>query len=238
MRTSNAASWMGTGRASEGPLPSWMAPPRPQEPSLTSWAAPSRDRGSINDPKAYEAVARSARPRISVLPTGDEGGERMPPPPSMPGEFRELARNANGQRELAGEIQEALDSMRKSLLESRRELLESSETELVKLAVAIAEKVVGRELHMDPAVVGHWAREGIEALGALDDAACIVFSRVAEVLMSSDRWKSGMSNVPEVIVDQRLDGFACEIRARYGRVDMSVTSRIGAAAEALGAAHP
>lgn len=231
------ASWISGGRQSEGALPSWMAPPGREEPALTSWASP-RERVSINDPRAYEAVARSARPRISVLPEGGYDSDPMPPPPSMPGEYRDFARGSAPARDHAVELAEGLESMRRAVLEARREILESSEQELVRLALVIAEKVVGRELTLDAEAVAAWAREGIDVLGSADDATCIVSPKVADVLMSTDRWKHGLTAVPEVIVDARLSGFRCDVRGKFGRVETGVRERLAAVAEALGTESP
>jgi hypothetical protein len=228
-----AASWISGARQSEAALPSWMAPPRREEPALTSWASP-RERGSITDPRAYEAVARSARPRISVMPEGGYDSEQMPPPPTVPGEYRDVVRGSAPARDVCAELAEGLESMRRAVIEARREILESSEQELVRLALAIAEKVVGRELMVDADVVADWAREGIDALGSADDATCVVSPRVADILMNSDRWKHGLTVIPEVVVDARLSGFRCDVRGKFGRVETGVRERLGAVAEALG----
>lgn len=231
--STTGASWLGTQRPSERPLPSWMAPRGPVEPALTSWAAPPRDRGSITNPRAYEAVARSAHPRISVLAEGGvEVGSRMPPPPGVPNECRESSSSAL--RDFSAEIQELTESARQSLLEARREALETSEREIVKLALAVAERVIGRELEAHPEAVARWVREGIDALGSTDEATCVVSPKVAEVLMSAERFRME-SRPPDVVVDATLSGYACEVRGRFGRVDMGLAARLDAVRVALGA---
>ncbi len=230
--STQAASWLGNQCPSERPLPSWMAPKGQVEPALTSWAVPPRDRGSITNPRAYEAVARSAHPRISVMPDGGaELGSKMPPPPGVPGEYRD---STAALKDFSAEIQEVTETARQSLLDARREALETSEREIVKLALAVAERVIGRELQANAEVVTRWVREGIDALGATDQTTCVVSPKVAEILMNAERFRME-SNPPEVIVDATLDGYACEVRGKYGRVDMGLESRLDAVRVALGA---
>jgi flagellar biosynthesis/type III secretory pathway protein FliH len=172
------------------------------------------------------------------MPEGGYESDAMPPPPSMPGEYRDFARGSAPSREVSAELAEGLESMRRAVIEARREILESSEQELVRLALVIAEKVVGRELTIDAEAVAGWAREGIDALGAADDATCVVSPKVADVLMSTDHWKHGLTAVPEVIVDARLSGFRCDVRGKFGRVETGIRERIAAVAEALGTETP
>ena len=231
MASTSSGSWIGSQRPSERPLPSWMAPQGPVEPSLTSWAAP-RERGSITDPHAYEAVARSVRPRISVLDEGGvELGSVVPRPPGMPGEYRESWVTAL--RDFSAALQEVTETARQSLLDARRDALETSEREIIKLAMAVAERVIARELEVNPEVIARWVREGLDALGSPDEATCVVSPKVAEVLMSAERFRTE-SKPPDVVVDATLTGYACEGRGRFGRVDMSLQSRLDAVRVAIG----
>lgn len=232
------ASWLAPARRDEGALPSWMAPPLPAEPSLTSWAAPPPAPGL--DPR----MLRQNMPRISVLPAEPErtaSGETSPPPstsvPQVPlEEVRQIVAEELGRIEpLVDELRRGLEACRASVEGARREALHESEQELVRLALAIAERVVGREIATNSRVVALWAREALESLGADDSVRCVVSPRVGEVLMSLEHWY-GTGPQPDVVVDSRLGDLACEIRGRYGRVDAGLKARLAAVAAALGQA--
>lgn len=228
------ASWLTPGRREDGALPSWLAPPMPPEPALTSWAAPPPPPQSLD-----RMLRQSVLPRISVMPDADPDRPPMdsavPPPPSLPLEAakqlvaEELAKIAP----LVEELRQGLGEARGSLERARRDALVESEQELVRLALAIAERVVGREIAMDPKVVALWAREGLESLGAEDNVRCLVSPRMGEVLMSLEHWY-GDAPMPDVVVDSRLSGLSCEIRGRYGRVDAGLKARLDAVAASLG----
>jgi flagellar biosynthesis/type III secretory pathway protein FliH len=118
----------------------------------------------------------------------------------------------------------------------RRDVMQSSETELVKLAVAIAERVVGRELAADPALVVAWAKEAIQALGAGDEVVIAIASDVAEAT-PAEAWR-GLAEGLQVKTDAALPDGAVEVRSPLGRVAAGATARLGAVGRAMGVGEP
>ncbi len=118
----------------------------------------------------------------------------------------------------------------------RRDVMESSETELVKLAVAIAERVVGRELTADPALVVAWAKEGIQALGAGDDVVIAIASDVAAAT-PADAW-AGLAEGVQIRTDPALPDGAAEVRSPLGRVAAGAAARLDAVGRAMGVGDP
>lgn len=235
--TPMATSWRSPPRArSEAPMPSWMAPPAAPEASLTSWAAPAPNA------RLFASVA----PRISLMPRSSyelDDPDRVPPPPSLPSmdgpTGSELESNLVPYEALAvleeriDELSRGLEAARASVEAARTEALESSEREIVKLAMVIAERVVGRALLADPAIVSAWVREGIEALSEDDSVRCVVSPRVGEILHQSGGFE-GLKSQPAIVVDPRMQGIECEIRGKYGRLDGSLKARLDAVSAALG----
>ncbi len=233
MRSIAPTSWAAPPRSPvEGARPSWLAPPAPPEPSLTSWAAPAPYR---------KRLIASVAPRISMAPAAPrplgEDSDRVPPPPSLPEieqQVTQAVSDAEAQRlgALVEELRVGLEAAQASVADARRAALEDSEREIVKLAMAIAERVVGRALAEHESDAATWVREGLKALAHEDDVRCVASPRLAEVLMACDDWFEGEAR-PDVVVDTRLEGLSCEVRGRYGKVDASVGARLDAVARAL-----
>lgn len=220
----------------DAPLPSWMAPPDAPDAALTSWAAPAPNA------RLFASVA----PRISMMAqaSGSEGdADQVPPPPSLPNMAGTPVPEAEPDmvpyeavavlEERIEALTRGLEAARASVADARREALESSEREIVKLALAVAERVIGRAFEHDPSVVGEWVKEGIAALSQEDSVRVAVSPRVGEILQASSCF-AGLEAQPDLVVDPRFDNAHCEIRGKYGRVDAGLEARLDAVASALG----
>lgn len=236
MRSNIPTSWRSPAQPQQSALPSWMAPPEAPDATLTSWAAPSPNS------RLFASVA----PRISMMAQAAhimDNDDRVPPPPSLP--------NMEGQAELEpdpnmvpyeavaalegriDDLSRGLESARQSVADARREALESSEHEIVKLALAIAERVVGHAFRHDPSMVAAWVKEGIAALSHEDSVRCVVSPHIGDILQASNCF-AGLESQPDLVVDPRFDDAHCEIRGKYGRVDAGLEARLDAVAAALG----
>ncbi len=154
--------------------------------------------------------------------------ESEPPEPAPPPE---------PQRDWEGELQaleQKLVVAVGALGEVRRELLEASERDLVQLAVVIAEKVVGRELATDPALVARWARRGLEILREQDQLKVVVSNDIAAAV-PPEAWMGADGQPFEPVVDPKLPPGSCEVRGEFSRIDASAAARLRSVAEALGA---
>lgn len=115
---------------------------------------------------------------------------------------------------------------------ARAETLATAEPDLIRLASAIAERVVARELTCDPGIVVTWAKEGITALHTRDDLIVALSLDLFENV-ARDKFEVENHHV-DVVPDERLPPGSCEVRTRSGRVEENVTTRISAVLEALG----
>lgn len=216
------------------PPDNWLSPTTPTQPVRSpSWMAPpatsSGDRASWNvRPRRADSVRPSMMPppRGSVAPPS--GGPRSvfpsaPPAPAAILDIDELV------APYLVELRAAVASSAASLQEARREALLASERGLVELAMAIAERVVGRELRIDPSLVSRWAHEGIAALHGEDAIALVASSDVAPHL------DDALETSPNVTleVDPLAVPGTCRLQGRWGRVDASLRARLDATFAAL-----
>ncbi len=208
----------GTGqslRARPPALPSWLAPrpasdlgpptPEPEEVSIDSAPEPLGDDASFDDLEG---------PR----------SEAIPPPPN-PVELRDYESELE---ELRADVVDAVAAAKAH----RRAVLAASERDLVSLAIAIAERVVGRELTVDPSFVAQLAREGVDALSAQDELTVAIAPDLAE-RVPAEAWARALDRTASPVVDATLGAARIEVRGKYGRVDASVSARLDAVARAL-----
>lgn len=158
-----------------------------------------------------------------------------PPPGPSPAELELTVELARVKEEKAA-LEDKLAQMTVRMARLHRDVLEASEPELVKLAMVIAERVVGRELAVDPALVVAWARESIRALGASDDVVIAVAPDVA-ANVPDDAWAE-LRPAATVRADPLLLEGTTEVRAPEGRIPSGAKARINAVAQALGVGDP
>lgn len=147
-------------RVSEVPptMPSWLAPRDERDVRLLRWSAAPEMRPETSAPHR----PRSMRPSVVVPDSIDVVEVRVPTPPAVPsfdgaGFEREL-------EVLSASFAAATASMQAQMDAYRIELRAACEREAVKLAFAVAERIVGSELQTRPEIALAWAREGTESL--------------------------------------------------------------------------
>jgi flagellar assembly protein FliH len=118
----------------------------------------------------------------------------------------------------------------------RRQILEASEPELVRLAVSIAERVVGRELEADPSLVVEWARDAVHALASKDEVVIALGRDVAQQVPPG-AWAS-LPVEHRVQNDALLPPGAVEVRSAEGVVAAGADARLAAVAQVLGVGEP
>ena len=129
--------------------------------------------------------------------------------------------------------QQQLSEMIHSVEKMRRQVLEASEGDLVRLSLVIAEKVVGSELRTDPSIVSGWVHEGIDALVYDDQLEIVVSADVAETL-NTESWTNGDGKPVELTVDPSLPAASCDLRGEFSHVKASAQARFAVIAAALG----
>jgi len=215
--------WLRRAESAAASIPSWL-PSAHRGGAADAIAVPREtihaaiDRASSAPPAQGPLSSRVScvsEPRISVRP--DERDQ--PPYPDL--------------REENLALKKQVAEMAVSMARLRAEVLEASEQELVGLACAIAERVIGHELRADPSLAVAWARESIDALGSHDDVVIAVGPDLAAIFGPTD-WMKLTGRACRVETDPSLGPLVCEVRSRSSVVDASAQGRLGALARELG----
>jgi flagellar assembly protein FliH len=129
---------------------------------------------------------------------------------------------------------EALEQSVEELSLLRGKMMEETEDQLVTLAAAIAKRVIGREISLDPEILLTLAAEGIEALGDRDRVVVRFGFLDRDDLLASmvDRLKRRAPRC-EVLQDPSLGPGQCVVESEFGQVDESVDSRLDNVLRAL-----
>lgn len=231
----------------EPAMPSWIAPKRLEATSRTPLDAPLPARDVEVAPLSEPAPPSVTSRFPSRAPAPEEAPElvishsspsalRAPSVPHLTHEADLLAIEARHHAEVE-ELRAQLRQTVAALALARRELLAASEPEVVKLALAVAERVTGRELETDPELVRRWVAEGSRHLGEQDDLQVMVAPDVA-VRLGDDAWTTHDGRTLAVQIDASLPSGHCELRGQFSRVDASLKARLAAVARELQSETP
>jgi len=108
----------------------------------------------------------------------------------------------------------------------RENILRTIEPEVVKLALRVAERIILRELQLDPLVLTGAVRA---ALGQLADKSEV---RVCVPAIDAELWSESLAHMPnlrsepEVSADAQLGPGECRIESDYGIADLSVATQL------------
>jgi hypothetical protein len=209
------------------PRTSWMVKPSPEsEKAIPLLATPGTPTfGEPGPEAALAALERAAPPepaRSAFPPASAEIEKPAPVAVDRGPSPLELARiRALEQRE------RQLEQSIEELAELRRSIMAETEQQLVELAAAIARRVIGKELALDPEILLGLAAEGLDALAQGDKVKVRVGAVFDEASIAAfrNRVKARASHV-EVDHDDRLGPGACVVETELGRVDESVELRL------------
>jgi hypothetical protein len=128
---------------------------------------------------------------------------------------------------LRGEIAK-LESM---LMSVKATVIEESEPEIVRLALAVAKRLVGREVTADKAILHRWIEEGTKALPNRGETTITASPDVADQL--------GDDSAPhEIETDASLPHGTCELREGEAMVSVGLDAKMAAMTDALGIDDP
>jgi flagellar assembly protein FliH len=126
---------------------------------------------------------------------------------------------------LQSEHAEAVETMRQVVTAMRDE----AERELVKLAIAVAERVVARELTSAPELIVDWAREALIG-SALGDQLELALSPALSASIGEAAWGD---LAPFVSVDPALPQGTCEVRDGGRVITVDAETRLGLVSDHL-----
>ncbi len=126
----------------------------------------------------------------------------------------------------------ANDALARDAETVRERVLAESVPEMVRLACAVATRVVGGELLTDPAIVVGWVREAVAALG---DREAVTVSVAPDIAASipSEEWSDALGSDRSPMVDASLAPGAISVRSGASTVHVSAAARFAAVAADL-----
>jgi hypothetical protein len=216
------------------PRTSWMAKPLvspaeptkiPRAPAAPGFADRKELPSSLPEALLNDRADREVSPtRTSFPPSSLENPDKHPPPVIIdPGPSpMEIARGkALDERE--GLLERSIEE----IAALRKTIMSETEQQLVELAAAIARRVIGRELALNPDILLGLAAEGLDALAEGDRVKVRVGTMYGDATIAAfrARVKARAAHV-EVDYDEKLGPGACVVETELGRVDESVELRL------------
>ncbi|MCL6477614.1 MAG: hypothetical protein K6T65_04285 [Peptococcaceae bacterium] len=121
--------------------------------------------------------------------------------------------------------------------EIRRQTLKSVESDIVRLAIEIAEKVLAAKLDLHPQIVVDIAREAISMLHDRDQV--VLYVNPAEADLFEERREDLIKHLSpkgelHIIADADISPGGCVAETEHGRVDARMDTRWEALLKALG----
>jgi flagellar assembly protein FliH len=185
----------------------WPAPDGPRRPDPAA-AAPSPDEAAREARRAAEIEQRVERARREARQAGHAEGQ------------------AAGRAQAAAELQPVFENLARTIQEVaglRPRILREAEGELVELSVAIARRILRRELSVDPDALRGLVKGALEKLPARDISRIRVHPELApgvqKALASEGR------ELP-LIADGTLERGALLIETARGNLDASIETQL------------
>ena len=231
------APWTRPGKPRIAGRPSWIGMlEQSASPSRSASVAPQTRSGSIPPPLRSGSIPPPPGvPSIALDSAIHRAGASVNPPmlgglahaSASPGPMIHSDREVELESEIIA-LREELGRMAVDLASVRARVIEESEPEIVRLALTVAERVVGRELSSDPSLVVEWVKEGMQALRNRKDVVVAVASDLASSIPPEALAEH------KVFVDEGLKPGTCELRDGSSVVPIGASERIAAMSDALG----
>lgn len=130
----------------------------------------------------------------------------------------------------------SLRQMVDAAVEAHNQFLRQSQNEVGRLAVAIAEKIIGRELSVNPKIVTEIVAQAIKEANIT--GACRIRVNPADYELLSPAWETIPSLQPsdrkwELLADKKVARGGCVIEADGGILDAQIESQLGQVGLAL-----
>ena len=147
---------------------------------------------------------------------------------------------AEGERQGALDARDRVDASIARLNDSleafaahKTQIMRRSERELVQLAVAMAEQIVGRAVATDPELLAAMARVAIDRVNDTGAVASIRLHPLDYAALTAARNGEPIGGAIELAADATLERGACIAQLAHGEIDVSVDAQIRELARAL-----
>lgn len=146
---------------------------------------------------------------------------------------------AEGLRMAEEQCKEHLDRLAelgKNALVDRDTMVRSAERELASLAVAIAAKLIRREISGDPSLVLSMVESALDKVGPTESIRIVVHPEDADLVKRS--WPELRGTIAfgrdwEVVGDDRMERGGCLLETRGGKVDSRIETQLAEIADAF-----
>ena len=125
-------------------------------------------------------------------------------------------------------VRELVQAMLSGFAQQRRELLEDLQPYVVRIAVEIARRIVGRELRTDPGLITNIARGALEQIGTAANVRVRVHPLDAQILHEAIlQWAptSGEAAALEIVPDGSIERGGCLVESDQGVVDARLSTQ-------------
>lgn len=135
---------------------------------------------------------------------------------------------SEGKEESDKLIKEELE-VKNEYLNMKKNILKSTEEDIINLVITICEKVINQKLEFDNEMIVNLVYKGIESLNATDNLTIIVSKEDYDIVdMFKDKILARASLIEniEIKVDSKLNKGDCILETSKGNVDVSVTYQL------------
>lgn len=118
----------------------------------------------------------------------------------------------------------------------RAELLQKTERQVVELALAIAVRVLRREVSVDRELLIAMAKVALERLG--ENTSATIRLNPEDYAVIGAQAHLGEHDVVRVVADPLVSSGGCLVQSDFGLIDAGIDAQLGEVAAALGVAAP
>ncbi|MGE3957508.1 MAG: FliH/SctL family protein [Vicinamibacterales bacterium] len=118
----------------------------------------------------------------------------------------------------------------------RTELVQKTERQVVELALAIAGRVLRREVSLDRELLVAMARIALERLG--ENTSATIRLNPDDYAFIGAQAQVGDSSLVRVVADPLVSSGGCLVQSDFGLIDVGIDAQLGEMASALGVSMP
>lgn len=115
----------------------------------------------------------------------------------------------------------------------RTEMIHKTERQVVQLAIAIARRIVHREIHLDSDLLMAMARVALDRLGETTNATIRLHPDDYAATAAARGEGAGDAGVVRVVADSAVRRGGCLVQSDFGLIDISADAQIGELTTAL-----
>lgn len=133
---------------------------------------------------------------------------------------------AEESQQLAERLRRELAGLVQTFAEERERYLQKVEAEVVKLALAIAARILRREAQMDPLLLTGAVRVALGQLGAATQVRLRVPAAQHDLWVEAMALLPGVATQPQVIADEALRLGDCVVETELGAADVGLHAQL------------